>query len=432
MFDSSAIPTLLAEALSADAGGMLAISAAILVLFASGELVSRTYTIPTEYTRKFSHVGAGLIVMTFPWLLSQTVSVAILSCAFFGVLIGGKLTGLLGSVHNVQRRTSGAYFYPWAVLGSFWLAQGDPLLFCAPIAVMALADTGAALAGKRVGQNTYQVMDGVRSIEGSLTFFALALCIMIVALGLARQPGWPEMLLVALVVAALSTATEAISVRGVDNLFIPYACFLVLDRTLRLGLRDLSGWIEGMLISLLVVLASVRWSGLTISGAVTVFLGGTLSWALGGWAWTLPLLAFYILAVSTLRIDRVHPMDMDEIFPSIVGSLVVILAFAHSAQAELFGPYVATLGANAAIVMMRSARVRSWPVLPMILAGALVPLFPVQITHPEFPILTLFTGVAAGVASYALLDKVAFSGRRLVASLMAGAIAWTLLPPTIG
>jgi dolichol kinase len=420
--------TALIQSLQADWPGMLIIATAIMVLFIGGELIGRRHALPTEYTRKLSHVGAGVIVMAFPWLLSSTWTVGILALAFFLVLIGGKISGLLGSVHNVERRTSGAYFYPWAVLGSFWLAKGDPLLFCAPIAVMALADTGAALVGKRVGRNQYQVMDGIRTIEGSLTFFAMALSIMIISLGLAARPGWPEMLLVALVVATLSTATEAISVRGADNLFIPYACFLVMDRTMRLGLRDLSGWIEGMLFSLVVVLATWRWSGLTVSGAVTVFLGGTLSWALGGWSWTLPILAFYALGLSTLRADRNNRMDMDEIFPSIVGSLVVVLAFAHSAQDELYGPYLATLGANAAIAMMRASLVRSWPVAPMLVAGALVPLLPGLLIHPELSTLDLVAGVFSGVATYGLLVRVPMSGRRMLASLMAGAVAWTLLP----
>ena len=51
---------------------------------------------------------------------------------------------------------------------------GDALLFGLPMAVMALADTGAALVGRAAGETRYRVMDGVRSLEGSVTFFALA------------------------------------------------------------------------------------------------------------------------------------------------------------------------------------------------------------------------------------------------------------------
>ena len=131
---------------------MLGIATSILALLPPVRWWGAGGICPRNTRENFSHVGAGAIVLSFPWLLQNTWSVAVLALAFFLVLVAGKLTGLLSSVHNVERKTSGAYYYPWAVLGNFWLAKGDPLLFCTPIAVMALADTGAALVGKREGR----------------------------------------------------------------------------------------------------------------------------------------------------------------------------------------------------------------------------------------------------------------------------------------
>ena len=121
-------------------------------------------------------------------------------------------------------------------------------------------------------------------------------------------------------------------------------------------------------------------------------------------------------------------MDMDEVFPSIVGSLVVVLAFAHAAQEELYGPYIATLGANAAIAMARLAYARQWPVLPMLLGGAIVPILPAWLLAPHLPPFDLVAGVLAGVGTYGLLARIPMSGRRMVSSLMAGAVSWALLP----
>ena len=133
------------EELQSDALSAAFISTAILVLFTTGELLHRRRGVRVELTRKLSHVGAGAIVLTFPWVLSSPWTVAMLCVAFGGLLAFGKITGLLSSVHSVERRTGGAYYYPLAVIGTFWLSAGDPLLFCIPIAVMALADTAAAL-----------------------------------------------------------------------------------------------------------------------------------------------------------------------------------------------------------------------------------------------------------------------------------------------
>jgi len=417
------------NAILADLPAAAGISAAILVLFGAAEWIGRTTRVPTEYTRKLTHVGAGVIVMTFPWIIDSPWTVAILSLAFFGVLVAGKATGLLSSVHNIERRTSGAYYYPFAVLGTFWLAKGDPLLFCLPIAVMALADTTAALVGRQAGQIQYQVYDNSRTLEGSLSFFGMALILIVAGLAMAGTPGWPAMIIVALVAAIMCTATEAISVRGADNLFIPYACFLVLDRTTRLGLRDLSGWVEGMLLGLLTVTLTYKRAALTPSGSVTLFVVLTLSWALGGWTWTIPLMALFSLYLATApQESRLVRADLDEVFPTTVGSMIIVLAFGHFEDPVLFVPFLATVAASGAIALSRMAQVRGWPQVPLVLSGAIVPVLPVLVYEPTTPLVPVMLAAAAGCLAFAALAKTSFAGRRMLASLLAGAVAWAAVP----
>ena len=57
---------------------------------------------------------------------------------------------------------------------------------------MALADAGAAVVGQRPGVTRYPVLDGARSLEGSLTFFGLAAGVVAAGLALAGAPGWPS------------------------------------------------------------------------------------------------------------------------------------------------------------------------------------------------------------------------------------------------
>lgn len=412
------------EELQSDALNAAFISTAILVLFTTGELLHRRRGVRVELTRKLSHVGAGAIVLTFPWVLSSPWTVAMLCVAFGGLLAFGKITGLLSSVHSVERRTGGAYYYPLAVIGTFWLSAGDPLLFCIPIAVMALADTAAALVGQQVGVNHYRVFDNKRTVEGSLTFFGLAMAICLVGLALAGEPGWPAMLIVAIVAGIMATATEAISVRGADNLFIPFTCFLVLDRTLRLGLSDISGWVEGMLLGAAIILASFRIAALTPSGGVTVFVVVTLAWSLGGLHWLLPLAAFYALYIATLPKEGKIRADLDEVFPTTVGSMLVVLTFGHFGDEGLFVPYLATLTASGAIAFSRMAKVRDWPAIPLGLSGALTPLIPVMAYKNSLPFLSIALATTAGVTAFVALSNTHLAGRRLVASLLAGAVAW--------
>ena len=196
---------------------------------------------------------------------------------------------------------------------------------------------------------------------------------MLAALAIAGRPGWPEMLLVTLVAAIMATATEAISVRGADNLFIPYACFLILERALRMGLAELSGWFEGMIVSLALLVVSWGRSGLTEAAAITVFIVGTLAWALGGWTWALPLAALFGIFVAAIPAADIRLTDMTEVFPATMGSMIVVLAFGHFEDPTLFVPYLATLATGGAIAMQGMADNRGWPQLPMGLSGALAP-----------------------------------------------------------
>ena len=414
----------LTTALRADLTGAAVVAAGIVVLFISGEVLRRAFQVETEYTRKLSHMGAGFIVVAFPWLIDHTLTVAVLALSFFVLLLGGKLTGLLESVHGVDRRTSGAYYYPLAVLGIFWMSQGEPLLYCPPIAVLAISDTGAAIVGKRMGRRKYQVMDGARSVEGSLTFFGLTFTIVLAALAIAGRPGWPEMLLVTLVVAIMATATEAISVRGADNLFIPYACFLILERALRMGLAELSGWFEGMLVSLALLVLTWGRNGLTEAASITVFIVGTLAWSLGGWSWALPLAALFGMFIAVIPKSDIRQTDMTEVFPATMGSMIVVLAYGHFEDPTLFVAYLATLATGGAIAMQGMAQGRGWPQLPMGLSGALAPTLPVILIDPTIPLRDIGIAGVAGVLAFSLLARTTFVGRRLLASLLAGALAW--------
>ncbi|MEL6346659.1 MAG: hypothetical protein AAFV53_26335 [Myxococcota bacterium] len=419
------------DALLRDGWGAAIIAIGVVTLFTTGEALRRLTGIETEYTRKLSHFGAGALVLAMPWLVDSLWTVTILAGAFFGVLSLGALTGALGSVHDVERRTGGAYYYPLAVLILFWLSSGEPLLFCVPIAVLAIADAGAALVGRRAGRLTFQVLDGKRSWEGSLTFFTLAFVLTGAGVLLLSPIGWPEVLLIALVVAGVTTAAEAISVWGADNLFVPYAGFVVLDRALRLGVDDMGGWLEGMAISTLAVMASSRRAGLTEAGAMSVFVSGTLSWAIGGWAWTLPLVGLYALFLSAIPTDHQGveegmQTDLIDIIPITVGAMVVTILYGHFGEDHLFVAYLATISAGGAIAMRQMAQNRDWPQVPLAISGALTPVLPVLLVDPKTP--TVSVGVAGliGLVTYAVLDRTRFVGRRLLACLVAGAIAWAV------
>lgn len=441
-------------ALTEDAWAIAGISVAIVVLFVAGEVFRRVFHAPAEATRKLAHVGGGVVVLTFPWVVHSNYTVALLAASFFGILVAGRFSGVLGSVHAVERRTSGAELYPAAVLGTWVLSGGEPLRFCVPMAVMAAADTGAALVGKRMGTAHFRVMDGQRSLEGSLTFFAIAFAIFLAGLAVDGSGGWPGVLLIALIGATLTTCVEAISVRGADNLFVPWAGWLVLERTLRLGLDEMSTWIWGMLLSFIGLLLGWEFARLQPAGAIASFVFGTLTWALGGPAWFFPLAALG-LVLAILHPKRRH-IDLEQVAPLAIGGVAFMAGLEYlGSYTAGAAPYLATLSAAGAIALARlrpdaemsglRGKLASLPMLVRGAIGAFVPLVPAVFwpVHADVVAATLaavspreslmlelrvhllvLTSAAIGGAAWVPLRRFPMVGRRVVAVLIAGVAAW--------
>ena len=74
--------------------------------------------------------------------------------------------------------------------------------------------------------------------------------------------------------------------------------------------------------------------------------------------------------------------------------------------------------------MQGMAQGRGWPQLPLGLSGALAPTLPVIFIDPTIPLRDIGTAGFAGVLAFSLLSRTTFVGRRLLASLLAGALAW--------
>ncbi len=364
-----------------------------------------------ETTRKISHASAGLIVMTMPWVVSSHWTVLALSLSFGALLGGTRLIGLLPSIHAVSRRTGGALYYPMAVYLIYALSAGDPLLYCVPMLVMAFSDAGAAVVGRRYGIVRYRVIEDFRSLGGSVTFFGLTFALVTGGLGIAGYGDLPATLLITLLVAMISTAVEGISVRGADNILVPYVTFVVLDATLSLGREGLGSWVLGAALVLAILLASFRQTRLNATAFMALFVGGVLSWGLGGPVWFATLVVPYIAFAATRPPGGAVEADLVVIVPSFAVSLIIVLLFGHLDIATLFVPFTASVAAVAGIVMAgavsevsdRSA-VSPLALLAATIGGVLTATPAVFMDTPvAMSVLALATAVTAAVIGPALL-----------------------------
>lgn len=218
----------------ADAQSFLWFSLFFAALFASAETIFRLTKVKAEYTRKYVHVGSGLICFAFPLYFSSHWWVLAICAAFLLLLATSlKLPRLLPSINAVGRFTTGSLLYPVAVYVSFLactLLQHESYFYM-PMAVMAIADPVAALAGGKWARKQFTVLGEKKSWLGSLAFFMTALVVISIVGFLVFNempvvPGHPVLIRTVwwvgcIFVAGTATVAEAIGIKGTDNITIP-------------------------------------------------------------------------------------------------------------------------------------------------------------------------------------------------------------------
>jgi phytol kinase len=278
-------------------------------------VAQRRLALEAELSRKLVHIGMGLVCLMFPWLFREAWPVWTLAgIAVIGLgairllpLVKAQLGQVLG---GVERESWGELLFPLAVAFVFTLARGEVVLFCVPVAILALADATAALIGKRYGYARYETDDGWKSVEGSAAFLGVAFLTTCVGLWLGANLGGVELLLIAVVMGLILMLMEAIAWRGLDNLFVPLVSYVCLVRLLALSVAELT---VRLVVLVLVIVALSFWrqsTRLTQSAAIGMGLVLYVTWAAGGWYWLLAPMAtgaaYTLLCLRPARTPQRH------------------------------------------------------------------------------------------------------------------------------
>jgi phytol kinase len=377
-----------------------------------------------EVVRKLLHVGMGLTALAFPWLFDAVwpvllvivLSLVLLAAVRFLSTLRAHLGSVLG---GVARNSLGEFYFAVSVAALFVLSRGEPyqnILYCVPILVLALADAVAALIGVAYGHFQYATVDGKKSAEGSIAFFLAAFFSVHVPLLLATDVGRAETLLIALIVGFLIMLFEAIAWRGLDNLFIPLVCFLVLKSYLGPPCLGVASLVARMVVLLALFAFVLIWrsrSTLDAGGLLAAALVGYLAWALGDWRWLIFPLALFLsytllsprTPLNSRRVHNVHAV----LSVSAAGLIWLFLARTLN-QPKLLLPYAIAFAANLAIIGI--ARLRhdypqrsSTAILALcIVKGWLILFVPFALIADASPspLVCMLTALA-GVAAAALL-----------------------------
>jgi phytol kinase len=182
-----------------------------------------------EEQRKFVHIGVGIFVAFWPWLIDwKTIQV-------FGILMlcGVLINRFHKSLHfdgNIRSESYGDICFPIAVTLVATVTDVK-LFFAIAILHLALADGLAAVVGKNLGQKfRYQVFHQSKTVFGSMTFWFLSTCILGTGLLFANDfITFQSYVSVLFILPPILTVLENVTTYGLDNITVPLATVLILQ-----------------------------------------------------------------------------------------------------------------------------------------------------------------------------------------------------------
>jgi phytol kinase len=201
-------------------------------IIGTAEFLRRWRGYSSDFTRKFVHIGVGMLSWMLPFLFDSPWPFVIACLTFMVINLFDWRYGFFSSMTSSDRSNLGTVYFPLAaaiVAIVFW---EYPPLMVAALMPLTWGDGLASVIGRSFGRNTYTVFGQTRSIQGSVTFFIMGGIFTWFALW--AQLGSPEIspvsaLFPALIILLATTLTEAISIFGVDNLTITAVAILILS-----------------------------------------------------------------------------------------------------------------------------------------------------------------------------------------------------------
>ncbi|MEK7595563.1 MAG: hypothetical protein AAB443_03195 [Patescibacteria group bacterium] len=181
----------------------------LLLIFLVGEVLLKLGVEP-EFTRKFSHLFAGVVVYFFPYFLSlnSALSIGVLFAVLFFFL---EKYAFLKSVTGVSRKTKGSYIMPLALsICAFLYWPRSVTTFQISVILLAFSDTFAFLVGYCVRSPMFIK----KSLAGSLSFIVVSTFV---------YSSFGVMLPFSIFYSFILSVIEASSLNGTDNLFVPIA-----------------------------------------------------------------------------------------------------------------------------------------------------------------------------------------------------------------
>ncbi len=305
--------------------GIFFIALFFVILLAEG--LRKLFNWIPDTTRKLVHLVTGIFISSVPFLFHSKIPILTITIFFTILNYFAIQFGMLKAMHGTVRKSYGTVFYPLSLvvlLIFFW--EKYQLILVISMLVLAFGDALAALFGENLKNlHYYQLARDRKTFEGSLVMFITTFLIVFGGLFLGSNyiPGGfqislIETLWVTIIVSIIATVCEAISSRGSDNLTVPLGTAFFLHFMLsRFSIGNPAENIQlsiGLFLAFIVAFISLRLRFLSVNGSVATFLLGTVVFGIGGWAFSLPILAFFILSSLLSKMGGRRKKKLDQTF----------------------------------------------------------------------------------------------------------------------
>lgn len=174
-----------------------------------------------EVSRKFIHIslaGYWIIAMFF---FNNVICASIVPASFVLINTLSYKFNLIKSMEREEQDGFGTIYYAIAILILSIVTFGiinKPIIGLAGMFAMCFGDGFAALFGKKFGNKKYKIGNTNKSYLGSFTMLIITFTI-IFAVFIYLKTSYA--LVKAILVAVIATITEAISIKGTDNITVP-------------------------------------------------------------------------------------------------------------------------------------------------------------------------------------------------------------------
>ncbi|MEW5799399.1 MAG: DUF92 domain-containing protein [Bacteroidota bacterium] len=340
----------------------VSIFASVGLFIGIAELLRHIFNGSPEITRKLVHILTGVLIFFAPELFISGIPALLLSVSFIVINFAAIQFGLLKGMHGTNRRSYGTVYYPLSFLILvllFW--DSAPFIISVSILILALGDAAAAIVGENLRHpHEYRLTSDKKSYEGSAVMFVTTFGIIIAAiLYYAPVEVYGSLFMIGITVALFVTIGEAISSKGFDNLTVPLsAAFMLHYFCVPLAHHNPDQMTAAVILALIIAIVSFQFEFLSPGGSAATFLLATIIFGIGGWAWTIPILTFFVTSSLLSKFGKARKKKLDVIIEKTnkrdevqvaanggVAGIIILLWYIFPQQTDLYLIYIASLAA---------------------------------------------------------------------------------------